>query len=53
MPGQPTNTTPIMNTLKMITQSEFTLLSRKLSSQNCITHIEDINMNVNSSPRFP
>lgn len=53
MPGQPTNTTPMMNTLKMITQSEFTLLSHKLNSLNGITRIEDTNMNVNSSPRFP
>lgn len=53
MPGQSTNTTPMMNTLEMITQSKFTLLSHRLNSLNGIPRIEDTNMNVNNSPRSP
>lgn len=54
MPVQPTNTaTPIMKSLKMITQTQLILLSRRLNSSNDIDWIEDINMSVESSSGFP
>lgn len=53
MPGQPTNTgSPIVKTLKMITQTQFILLSHRLNSSNDINWIKDLNMSVESSSGF-